>query len=175
MYQGVSDTLVLEKWNQHLSVCPEMLTRRNPTAGALGFAFLLILWINEIITSVSNSKLATDSSGALFTQMSAEHERVSSSIRSPITEHHISFDWVNYTFYSNFSKSHAAMSIELHLDNTRASYRSVFQHPPRLSKKVQYTALPLVSLITSMYRQTVERLKRRCPYCVDRCPQWMDI
>lgn len=32
MYQGVSDTLVLERWNQHLRVCPEMLTRRNTTA-----------------------------------------------------------------------------------------------------------------------------------------------
>lgn len=134
-----------------------MLTRRNTTAEALGFAFLLILWINEIIVSVSNSphpKLATDSSGALFTQMTAEHARVASSIRGPITEHHIRFDWVNYSFCSHFSKSHAAMSIELHLENTRAGYRGVFQHPPRLSEKVQYTALPLVSLLTSMYRQS---------------------
>lgn len=95
MYKDVSDTLVLERWNQHVSVCPEMLTRRNTTAEALGFVFLLILWINEIIISVSNSpppKLATDSSGALFTQMAAEHARVAISIRSLITDHNISFD-----------------------------------------------------------------------------------
>lgn len=140
-----------------------MLTRRNTTTEALGFAFLLILWINEISVSVSNSphpKLATDSSGALFTQMTAEHTRLASSIRSPITQHHISFDWVNYSFCSHFSKSQAAMSIKMHLENTTASYKGVFQHPPRLSKKVQYTALPLISLLTSMYRQTLERLKR---------------